>query len=523
MSCAATTTQVLMRIPLIANITRRLTHTPSTTSSSSFVLRSRSSCATTTTSTAVTHTPWTQSHRRSLSSLPPHTVLGMPALSPTMTSGSIAAWKVSVGTSVAPGDVLAEVETDKATIEWESVDEFVVAKLLVSDGVRDVKVGAPVMVVTENESDVGAFDSFTPSATDDGSPGQDKGQQHEEEQLPPQKEEKDSEQKINMAAAAATAAPPVTPTVTQSASPTGERVFASPLARRAAAERSANLSSIVGSGPGGRVVLADVLEAPHATTKAAPGAGGGGVDGDARDVSSDAAFEDVPLTGIRRIIASRLLESKQTVPHYYLSADVRVDALMELRARVNAALASAGAAEKLSLNDYVIKASAIALRRVPAVNAAWMGEFIREFKEPHIGVAVQTDYGLVVPVVKAAGSRSVRTISGDVRKLAGKARARQLAPDEMEGGTFTISNLGMYGSVTSFAAIINPPQAAILAVGCTREIMVPTKAGDGMSEKASFVNVTLSCDHRVVDGAVGAEWLKAFKDVVESPEILLVD
>ena len=160
MSCAATTTQVLMRIPLIANITRRLTHTPSTASSSSFVLRSRSSCATTTTSTAVTHTPWTQSHRRSLSSLPPHTVLGMPALSPTMTSGSIAAWKVSVGTSVAPGDVLAEVETDKATIEWESVDEFVVAKLLVSDGVRDVKVGAPVMVVTENESDVGAFEAF---------------------------------------------------------------------------------------------------------------------------------------------------------------------------------------------------------------------------------------------------------------------------------------------------------------------------------------------------------------------------
>ena len=409
-------------------------------------------------------------------------------------------------------------ETDKATIEWESVDEFVVAKLLVSDGVRDVKVGAPVIVVTENESDVGAFDTFTLSdSDDDGSQGEDKGQEQEEEQLPPRKEENATEQKAHV-----TAAPVTTTMLTQSASPTGERVFASPLARRAATERSANLSSIVGSGPGGRVVLADVLEAPHAMTKAVPGAGVV-VDGDARDGSGDAAFEDVPLTGIRRIIASRLLESKQTVPHYYLSADVRVDALMELRARVNAALASAGAAEKLSLNDYVIKASAIALRRVPAVNAAWMGEFIREFKEPHIGVAVQTDYGLVVPVVKAAGSRSVRTISGDVRKLAGKARARQLAPDEMEGGTFTISNLGMYGSVTSFAAIINPPQAAILAVGCTRERMVPTRAGDGMSEKASFVNVTLSCDHRVVDGAVGAEWLKAFKDVVESPEILLVD
>lgn len=426
-----------------------------------------------------------------------------------MTSGSIAAWKVSVGTSVAPGDVLAEVETDKATIEWESVDEFVVARLLVCDGARDVSVGAPVMVVTEEESDVGAFDSYTPGDKDEGSRDENMAPPPSP---PPREEEEVGKQKLH-------AAPP-TPTV-QTASPTGERVFASPLARRAAAERSASLSSIVGSGPGGRVVLADVLEAPQVATKAASETGV--VSDDASDVRADMAFDDVPLTGIRRIIASRLLESKQTVPHYYLSADVRMDALMELRARVNAALASAGVAEKLSLNDYVIKASAIALRRVPAVNAAWMGEFIREFKEPHIGVAVQTDYGLVVPVVKAAGSRSVRKISGEVRKLAGKARARQLAPDEMEGGTFTISNLGMYGSVTSFAAIINPPQAAILAVGCTREMMVPTKAGDGMGEKASFVNVTLSCDHRVVDGAVGAEWLKAFKDVVESPEILLVD
>lgn len=448
---------------------------------------------------------------------PAHDILGMPALSPTMTQGNIAGWKVKEGDMISPGQVIAEIETDKATIDWESVDEFYIAKILKPTGTQNITVGTPVAVVVTEEEDVAKFADYV-STTDAGHVDDMKVVEHNEDRTSTT-EEPSASVSPSIEESQTFSVHHVVPDVKLSSKapsvPSEARIFSSPLARKIAAENSISISTISGTGPGGRIVVADIQEARMDTSRqsASP---------HAQTVSSTDVpqFEDIPLTNIRRIIADRLLESKQTVPHYYLSTDVRMDNILAARAQINKDLEANGQ-KKLSVNDFVIKASALALKSVPAVNSAWMGEFIRQYNTVDISVAVQTDYGLVVPIVKGADDRNLTSISSEVRLLAAKARDNKLAPHEFMGGTFTISNLGMFG-VKQFCAIINPPQAAILAVGCSTEVLLPSLNGDGTNEKANIMTVTLSCDHRVVDGAVGAQWLGEFKKYMEHPIKMLV-
>lgn len=446
--------------------------------------------------------------RRGFASYPDHIVLTMPALSPTMEKGNIASWKVKVGDKVKAGDVMAEVETDKATVAFESVEEGYIAKIIVGDGTQDVPVGTPVAVLAENEGDVAAFASFAGAAAE----------------AAPKK----------AAPAAAAAAEPVAdaaPAAAAASASAGGRVIASPAARRVAAEQGVSLDGIQGTGPNSRILQADVQEqgasvkaapAPAAATAAAPRAAPA-----AAQPLSAGDYTDIPNSNVRKVIASRLSQSKQTIPHYYLSVDVTMDAVLKLRSELNATLekqvTDKSTATKLSVNDFIIKASALACRKVPAANSSWTDSAIRQYNYVDVSVAVSTDNGLVTPIVKDADVKGLAGISGDVKSLAAKARANKLQPAEYQGGTFTISNLGMFG-VKSFSAIINPPQAAILAVGSTEARLVPNLAKDAATPytTAQVMSVTLSCDHRVVDGAVGAQWLQAFKGYIEKPNTMLL-
>jgi len=427
----------------------------------------------------------------------------MPALSPTMEKGNIASWKVAVGAKVNVGDVMAEVETDKATVAFESVESGFIAKILVGDGAQDVPVGTPVAVLAENEEDVKAFESFSAGG---------------EAAAPAPKAEapKAAEPAQEAAAPAASSAP--------ASSSSGSRVVASPAARRVASEQGVSLDQIQGTGPNNRIVQADVKE-QAGSAKAAPAAAPKAA-APAVKASSEGEYVDLPHSNVRKVIAQRLSQSKQTIPHYYLSVDVNMDAVNKLRTELNASLeAQAGKGPdaekpaKLSVNDFIIKASALACRRVPAANSSWQDNSIRQFNYVDVSVAVSTDAGLVTPIVKDADTKGLSSISNDVKSLAAKARANKLQPAEYQGGTFTISNLGMFG-VKSFSAIINPPQAAILAVGAAEARL--TQAKDGSISSAQVMSVTLSCDHRVVDGAVGAQWLQAFKGYLEKPNTMLL-
>ncbi|ORZ41601.1 2-oxoacid dehydrogenases acyltransferase-domain-containing protein [Catenaria anguillulae PL171] len=457
--------------------------------------------------------PWA----RLASSYPSHTVINMPALSPTMTQGNIGGWKKKIGDSIQPGDVLVEIETDKAQMEFECQEEGYLAKILLEQGSKDVPVGTPMAVMCEEEADVSKFESFSASA----------------------------------AAAPAAAAPAAEPAAAAAAPlrrllhlrllrlprllVPGDRVFASPLAKTLAAANSLPLSSIQGTGPNNRIVKADVDRAlsqprPATAAAAAPAAVA------TKPPQSSAAgapahetpFTDVPLSNMRRVIAQRLTESKSTIPHYYLTSTISMDRVLKLRQVLNAKLASSSGSAKLSVNDFVVKASALALKDVPDVNAAWWPETgsVRQFQRADISVAVATDSGLITPIVRGADTLGLAGISSEVKKLAGKAKANALQPTEYQGGSFTISNLGMFGSVEHFTAIINPPQAAILAVGSLEEKLV--RAGevsdDGKVavEVSQVMKVTLSCDHRVVDGAVSAQWLAAFKKYMEEPLNMLL-
>jgi len=429
-------------------------------------------------------------------SLPPHTKLEMPSLSPTMDKGNLVEWKKEEGEEISTGDVIAAIETDKATMEWESQDDGFLAKILVPAGTENVKVGTQVAVVVEDKADVAAFAGYT---------GED-----------------------SQAAAAPSAAPPEaaeTPQPRPQAEPShaprsgsagGPRIIASPYARSLAARHNVSLEGVAGSGPGGRIVAADVEELvasggakPKAETKPTAAA--------AEAFGGMPPFEDIPVSQIKKITAQRLQESKQTVPHFYLSVDCRVDELMALRSQLNKTLEKDGV--KISVNDFIIKAAAAACSQVPECNASWQGEFVRRYKSVDMSVAVQTEHGLMVPIVKGADGKGLAAISADVQRLAAKAREGKLAPHEFMGGTFTISNLGMFG-IKSFSAIINPPQACILAVGAADKRVVPGEGG-GFDE-VTVMNVTLSCDHRVVDGAVGAQWVKAFKGYIEQPLTLML-
>jgi len=444
------------------------------------------------------------------SSWPPHTVVGLPALSPTMSAGNIAAWKKKAGDAVAPGDVIADVETDKATMEWEAQEDGWVAALLVGDGDRDIGVGAPVLVLVDDEALVAAFAGFT--ASDAGGGG-------------------GAAAPAAAPAAAAAAPEPTTPgraaaaARTGSARPAGTRVAASPYARKLAAAAGVDVAAATPTGPKGRVVGADV----EALVAGGGGRAGGAPSASAAPGDAYASYTDVPHTQIRRVTATRLLQSKQTVPHYYLTVDVRVDALLDLRARLNEATAAAAARAKkggddsaptkLSVNDFVLKASALALRAVPGVNAAWAPDFTRMYKNVDINVAVQAPTGLMVPLLTDVDKAGLADISARVKAAAVAAAEGTLSPADMAPGTFTVSNLGMFG-VASFSAIVNPPQAAILAVGGARPAVIP--GPDGSPIRATLLAATLSCDHRVVDGALGAAWLAAFRGYIEAPETMLL-
>jgi len=442
--------------------------------------------------------------RRHLSSLPPYTILPMPALSPTMTQGNLATWKVKEGEEFGAGDVIAEVETDKATVDYEVVDEGVLAKILVAEGTSDIKVGDPLAVVVDDVASVAAFKDFTLAAAGSAAPAPAPA----------------PAAAAPAPAAAAPAAPPAAaPIAPLAAAPapvaTGAAVPASPLAKRLAAQMGVALSAIKGTGPGGRVIAADVTEEPAKEAEkaaAAPAAA-------APPPAAAAEYIDLPNSQIRKVTAQRMLENKNGNPHYYVTMEIGMDELIAMRKKTNELLEA-----KISVNDFIVKACAKALMEVPVCNSSWNAEYIRQYSAADISVAVNTEKGLLTPIVFGADSKSIAQISADIKSLAGKAKDNKLKPEEFLGGTFTVSNLGMMG-VKQFTAIINAPQACILAVGGTEKKVVPNEgpnAGTVPFVTKSVMLVSLSSDHRVVDGVLAATWLQAFKKYVENPLLLLL-
>lgn len=414
----------------------------------------------------------------------------MPALSPTMTEGTLARWLVKEGDAVRSGDVIAEIETDKATMEVEALDDGVVARLAVAEGTQNVAVNAVIAVLAEDGESVEEAASALGSAPTPASPPE-----------------------ISASpAASAPAAQPVSAPAQSSApalaavSPAQDRVFASPLARRIAADGGLNLATLSGTGPHGRIIRADVEEALAAGASAQPG-------GITTTVPAEERF--VPHNAMRRVIAERLQQSKQTAPHFYLSVDCEIDSLLAARKALNEA---AEDGVKISVNDMVVKAAASALIAEPDVNGYFEPEGCRYFSTADICVAVAVDGGLVTPVIHNAQSLGLADISRKTSDLASRARSGTLDPSEYAGGSFTISNLGMYG-IREFAAVINPPQSAILAVGAGEQRPV---VKNGELAVATVMTVTLSADHRIVDGALGARWLQAFKRAIEQPVTMLL-
>ncbi len=437
----------------------------------------------------------------------------MPALSPTMEEGTLSKWLVKEGDTVASGDILAEIETDKATMEFEAVDEGVIGKILVEEGTEGVKVNAPIAILLEEGESAGDIDS--------GKPAKSEAPKESDKAEAPAPEK--PETKATAATPAAGSAPPA-PT-----SGDGSRIFASPLARRIAADKGLDLAQVKGSGPHGRIVKADVegasaapkaeAAAAAAPAPAAKAAGGMPTGPDAAQVMKmyeGRETEEVKLDGMRRTVAARLTEAKQTIPHFYLRRDIKLDALMAFRGQLNKQLETRGV--KLSVNDFIIKACANALQQVPAANAVWAGDRILRLIPSDVAVAVAVDGGLFTPVLKDAHQKSLSALSSEMKDLATRARDRKLAPHEYVGGSFAVSNLGMYG-IDNFDAVINPPHGAILAVGAG--VKKPVVGADGELTVATIMSVTLSVDHRVIDGALGAELLKAIVDNLENPMVML--
>ena len=429
----------------------------------------------------------------------------MPALSPTMEEGTLAKWLVKEGDTVSSGDLIAEIETDKATMEFEAVDEGVVGKIMVAEGTEGVKVNTLIAVLLddgESADDIGTAAAPAPVA--------------------------------DVAAEEAPAAAPAAATVSAPAAPVsadGSRLFATPLARRIAADKGLDLSQIAGSGPHGRIIKADV-EGATAQPAAAPVAAAAApastaarattalASGPATDVVlktyADRPFEEVSLDGMRKTIAARLTEAKQTIPHFYLRRDIKLDALLKFRSQLNKQLEGRGV--KLSVNDFIIKASALALQAVPDANAVWAGDRVLKMKASDVAVAVAIEGGLFTPVLKDADMKSLSTLSAEMKDLATRARDRKLAPQEYQGGSFAISNLGMFG-IDNFDAVINPPHGGILAVGSG--VKKPVVGDDGELTVATVMSVTLSVDHRVIDGALGAQLLEQIVQNLENPMVML--
>ncbi|NDW51982.1 pyruvate dehydrogenase complex dihydrolipoamide acetyltransferase [Aliiroseovarius sp. PrR006] len=426
----------------------------------------------------------------------------MPALSPTMEEGTLAKWLVKEGDEVASGDLLAEIETDKATMEFEAVDEGIIGKILVAEGTEAVKVNTAIAVLLEegeSADDIAASAPAAPAAA-------------EAEAAP---------------AAAEAAAPTAAPAAPAPQAADGTRIFASPLARRIAADKGLDLTQITGSGPKGRIVKADVENAtaapnaaPAAAAPAAAPAAAAAPTGPSADMVAamyqDREYEEISLDGMRKTIAARLSEAKQTIPHFYLRRDIKLDALLAFRSQLNKQLEARGV--KLSVNDFIIKAVANALQAVPEANAVWADGRVLQMKASDVAVAVAIEGGLFTPVLQDADQKSLSSLSTQMKDLASRARERKLAPTEYQGGSFAISNLGMFG-IDNFDAIVNPPHAGILAVGAG--VKKPVVGADGELTTATVMSVTMSVDHRVIDGAVGANLLKAIVDNLENPLTML--
>jgi len=434
----------------------------------------------------------------------------MPALSPTMTEGRLAKWLKKEGDEVKAGDVIAEIETDKATMEVEAVDEGKLQKILVPAGTDGVQVNAPIAILLGEGEDPSAVVAPPPPP----------------KPAAPAPKPAGAGAPAAAPAQAAAPAPVAKPIPAAAPQEKGERVFASPLARRIAADKGVDLRAISGSGPHGRIVKADVeaakpeaakpAAAPSAPRPAAPMPAGALT---AAAVAAGIAHHVVPHTSMRRAIARRLTESKQQVPHFYLTLDCEIDALMKLRADLNAKAPEKGeGVYKLSVNDFVIRAAAAALRKVPAANAAWSDEGVVMFDAVDISVAVAIPGGLITPIIRNADGKGLATISNEMKGLAARAKEGKLKLEEFQGGTFSISNLGMFG-IKDVAAVINPPQGCILAVGAGEQR--PVVKNNALAI-ATVMSVTLSVDHRVVDGAIGAEFLAAFKKLIEDPITLLL-
>ncbi|AMS42707.1 pyruvate dehydrogenase complex dihydrolipoamide acetyltransferase [Aminobacter aminovorans] len=452
----------------------------------------------------------------------------MPALSPTMEEGNLAKWLVKEGDKVSPGDVIAEIETDKATMEVEAVDEGTVARLLVPAGTEGVKVNALIAILAGDGEDVAAAAKGGDAA-------------------PAKADAPKAEAPVAAAPAAPAAAPVVAapvaasaakPAATNGAAPSGDgRTFASPLARRIAKDSGVDLSAVTGTGPHGRVVKADVeaaisgggakaapaAKAPAGAPAAAPAAKGMS-DEQVLKLFEEGSYELIPHDNMRKTIARRLVEAKSTIPHFYLTLDCEIDALLALRAQLNAAAPVRKTekgdvpAYKLSVNDMIIKAMALALTAVPDANVSWTDQAMVKHKHADVGVAVSIPGGLITPIIRQADIKTLSVISNEMKDLAGRARNRKLKPEEYQGGTSAVSNLGMFG-IKDFSAVINPPHATILAVGAGEERAV---VKNGEIKIANVMSVTLSTDHRAVDGALGAELLSAFKRFIENPMGMLV-
>jgi pyruvate dehydrogenase E2 component (dihydrolipoamide acetyltransferase) len=417
----------------------------------------------------------------------------MPALSPTMEEGTLAKWLVNVGDTVKAGDVIAEIETDKATMEVEAVDEGVVESILVAAGTEGVKVNAVIAKLKDEGGAAAPAAKPAPAAAP-----------AKVEAAPPAKVEAPKAAPAPVAAPAKAAG--------------GARIFASPLARRLAAQAGINLANVKGSGPHGRIVKADLANAPKGL--AAPAAGAA-ASAPAQHKTLEqlgiapGSYDLVPLTGMRKVIAKRLTESFRDIPHFPLTIDLEIDNLLAARTKINALLEKEGV--KISVNDIVIKASAMALKRVPAANASFTPEGIALHHDADIAMAVAIDGGLITPIIRAAQTKGLAQIAKETKDLAARARAGKLAPQEFQGGTFSVSNLGMFG-IKSFSSIINEPQGAILSVGAGEQRPV---VKNGQLAIATVMSVTLTCDHRVVDGGVGAEFIQAFKAFIDDPATML--
>ena len=427
--------------------------------------------------------------------------LKMPALSPTMEEGTLAKWLVKEGDSVSSGDLLAEIETDKATMEFESIDEGVIAKILIEAGSENVKVGEVIAILAEDGEDVS--DAANASS----------GADEKAAAAPAATEKQAAEKPASEKPAEAKAAPAAAPTPAASSD---NRIKASPLAKRLAAEKGVDLSSVQGSGPNGRIVKADLDgakpgTAPAKAETAAPAPAAKAAPAPAAKADTDIPHEAEKLNNVRKVIARRLTEAKQTIPHIYLTVDVRLDALLKLRGELNAALASREI--KLSVNDMLIKALANALMQVPKCNVSFAGDTLINYKRADISVAVAAPSGLITPIIQDAGSMAMSSISVKMKELAGKARDGKLQPHEYQGGTASLSNLGMFG-IKSFDAVINPPQAMILAVGAGEKR--PFVIDDSL-QIATVMSATGSFDHRAIDGADGAQLMQAFQELVENP------